>query len=121
VSPFNRLFFEPPQLSDFNLAIGTICYLDDILKDGACIDAYGVTGTPYPSATSNTYTPVETPVSNTAGGVIFSPADAWTEITTNESCSKSGTLHTTSTLNATISFNYTGKLPAITHLVLHAN
>jgi len=88
--------------------IGTVCYLDDNHKDGACIDAYGVTGTPYPSATSNTFTPIETPVSNSGAGVVFSPADAWNATTSTESCSKSKTVYSTSTINATVTFNYTG-------------
>jgi len=88
--------------------IGTVCYLDDNHKKGACIDAYGVTGTFYPSATSINFTPKETPVSNSGASVVFSPADAWKSTASTENCSKSETIYTTSTINATISFNYTG-------------
>ena len=94
---------------------GNLSYRNNLLygwhpKEGACINAYGVTRTTFSSATTETYAPVETPASNTAGsGVVFSPEDAWTAALSNESCSKIQSFYTTSHIGATVTFNYTGE------------
>ena len=102
---------QHPQTSDCNvIATGTVCFKDDLERDGVCIDAYGVKSPVYATSTTATFVPSETAVSNTIEAVKFSPDSAWKTSSSPFNCSKSQTIYMTSVINATVSFNYTGKL-----------
>lgn len=68
----------------------------------------------FPSATQG-FIPAATTVPNSNTNIIFSPPEAWDRSTISPSCSSSSgeQLQTTRTLNATISFNYTGEMEYI--------
>lgn len=91
-----------------SLAIGTVCYNDGVSNAASCIDAYGTTSSSYPSATTG-FVLSATPVAIDDPGVLYSPANAWSSSSTVPNCTSSGSLRVTSTINSTVSFNYTGK------------
>lgn len=91
-----------------SLAIGTICFNDGTNNIVSCIDAYGVTASSYPSATLG-YSPSATPVATDDPGIIYNPLSAWSNSDTIPNCTSSSSLRVTSTINSTISFNYTGE------------
>ena len=72
-----------------------------------CVNAYGTTTSAYPSATVG-FTPSETSVASNDPSIAYNPPSAWNSSHAVPNCASSNTLHTTSTINATISFNYTG-------------
>ncbi|KAJ7461411.1 hypothetical protein B0H11DRAFT_1736152 [Mycena galericulata] len=89
------------------LAIGTVCFHYTAQNFISCIDAVGVTATSYPS-TATAFLPVSTPVTTESNNVVFSPSTAWKNTTDPPSCSSSSAIWTTSQLNASISFNFSG-------------
>jgi hypothetical protein len=91
------------------IAIGTVCLHYDTWNYMVCIDALGVTATgAYPS-TATGFVPSSTPAASTDNaGLLFSPEQAWNKMADSPSCAISSMLWTTSTINASISFNYTG-------------
>ncbi|KAK7045006.1 hypothetical protein R3P38DRAFT_2508272 [Favolaschia claudopus] len=96
-----------PDVPDTCCPIGTVCfhYVTDSFI--SCIDAVGVTATSFPSTA--TFLPSSTPVSTDGNQkIIFSPPSAWNQNATVPSCASGSEIWTTSTLNASISFNFSG-------------
>lgn len=92
------------------LAIGTVCFNNGLDKVVLCVNTYGTTASALPSATQG-FVPAATTISNSNASLIFDPPEAWNNSAPSPSCSSSDgdeQLRVTSTLNATISFNYTG-------------
>ncbi|KAF8965065.1 hypothetical protein BDZ97DRAFT_1659464, partial [Flammula alnicola] len=96
-----------------------LCYYGGVDKTVTCIDAYGTTESAYPSATTGVV-PSATPVLGNDTRFVYAPSHAWNISKTDANCTLTNLLHTTDTLNATISFNYSG--PSVTmHVVTAPN
>ncbi|PPQ68166.1 hypothetical protein CVT26_005772 [Gymnopilus dilepis] len=91
----------------FCCPIGTVCYYNGIDTALTCINAYGSSAPAYPSSTSGVV-PSATPVANTEAEVVYSPQNAWSTSNTAPSCAEESSMRVTSTLNASVSFNYSG-------------
>jgi len=96
------------QLSSDRLAIGTACFTEGDKNLIHCINALGTTAPALPSATVGLI-PSSTPISSSDPGISYDPSDAWNISNSAYSCTTSVSLHKTDVINATISFNYTGK------------
>ena len=89
-------------------AIGTSCRALQSDKIVHCIDALGTTALGLPSATTGLI-PSATPVLGSDPDIVYSPPSAWTISESDSNCTTSKSLHVTDTINATVSFNFTGK------------
>ena len=89
-------------------AIGTVCYRDIPTNVLSCIDAYGSMAAPYPSATTGII-PAASSVVTSDPSLVFNPETAWNQSFNVPSCSESGTMRVTSTINSSVSYVYTGK------------
>ncbi|KAJ7447548.1 hypothetical protein B0H11DRAFT_2177118 [Mycena galericulata] len=96
-----------PEMDGVCCPIGTVCFYYTAQNFISCIDAVGVTATSYPS-TATGFLPVSTPATTESDSIIFSPLTAWKKTTDPPSCSSSSATWTTSQLNASISFNFSG-------------
>ncbi|KAF8991236.1 hypothetical protein BDQ17DRAFT_1313507 [Cyathus striatus] len=98
------------DISGFCCPIGSLCYSnnDNVVR---CIDAYGSTSAAIPSSTMIS-SPAKTPSPEDDNGITFSPEGAWGVSDNKSNCGISKTIHTTSAINASITFNYTG--PSVT-------
>jgi hypothetical protein len=98
------------------LAIGTVCFNNGIDYTVSCIDAYGTTAPPYPSTTSG-LVPSATLVANDDPKIVYGRPKSWSSSNTTPGCALSPSLRVTSTINSTISFNYSGEylLSSTTH------
>ncbi|KAF8638349.1 hypothetical protein AX16_010530 [Volvariella volvacea WC 439] len=89
-----------------------------------CVNPYGVTTTAFPSEsatpTSALVIPSATMIPETDPSILYAPADAWNISESRSECTLSTSLHVSNTLNATISFNYTGP-GIIVHTVASPN
>ncbi|KAF8804303.1 hypothetical protein BYT27DRAFT_6700878 [Phlegmacium glaucopus] len=94
-------------ISGFCCPIGTSCFNEGNNNVIQCINALGTTAPAIPSATTGLI-PSVTPILGSNAGITYSPASAWNTSTTDFSCTNSKSLHVSDTINATISFNYTG-------------
>ncbi|PPQ98276.1 hypothetical protein CVT26_013520 [Gymnopilus dilepis] len=61
----------------------------------------------YPSATTGVV-PTATPIPNSNSAIVYFPSDAWNKSKISPNCSQSQSVYVTQTVNATVSFNYTG-------------
>jgi hypothetical protein len=94
-------------------AIGTVCWNSGLDTVVSCIDAYGTTASSFPSATVG-FVPSATAVANGDPGVVYKPANAWTSSSSaTPNCSFSNSIRTTSAVNSSVSFNYTGVLSLV--------
>ncbi|KAJ7589664.1 hypothetical protein C8J56DRAFT_939214 [Mycena floridula] len=87
--------------------IGTSCarYLDtDVVS---CIDAHGTTVTSFPTGTTGLI-PAPSTIAVDDPNIILLPLEAWNQSNVVPSCSSSSTLRISSTINSSISYNYTG-------------
>ena len=91
----------------FLSAIGTSCRALQSDKIVRCIDALGTTALAFPSATTG-LVPSATPVLGSDPNILYSPPNAWTVSESDSNCTTSKSLHVTDTINATVSFNFTG-------------
>ncbi|KJA21290.1 hypothetical protein HYPSUDRAFT_739261 [Hypholoma sublateritium FD-334 SS-4] len=118
ISGFQGAPCADPYLNDFSFVgiagfccpIGTVCFNNGLNNVVSCINTYGTTASAFPSATQG-FIPAATAVPNSNADIIFDPPEAWNSSAPSPSCSSSDgeeQLRVTSTLNATISFNYTG-------------
>lgn len=89
-------------------AIGTSCRALQSDKIVHCIDALGTTALGLPSATTGLI-PSATPVLGSDLDIVYNPPNAWTVSESDSNCTTSKSLHVTDTINATVSFNFTGK------------
>ena len=89
-------------------AIGTSCRALQSDKIVHCIDALGTTALGLPSATTGLI-PSATPVPGSEPDIVYSPPNAWTISESDSNCTTSKSLHVTDTINATVSFDFTGK------------
>ncbi|KAF8875341.1 hypothetical protein CPB84DRAFT_1752703 [Gymnopilus junonius] len=72
-----------------------------------CINPLGTTVPAFPSATTGLI-PSSTPILGSDPNIIYSPPQAWKVSDAKDSCTQSPSIHLTDSINATISFNYTG-------------
>ena len=93
-------------------AIGTSCRAILSNKIVHCIDALGTTALALPSATTG-IVPSATPVLGSNPDIAYSPPNAWTVSESDSNCTTSKSLHGTDTINATVSFNFTGKFSSV--------
>jgi hypothetical protein len=89
------------------IAIGTMCFNGGEDKTVSCVDALGATAASFPSATTGV-TPSATPVPASDPRIIYAPSREWNS-SKGANCTTSDLLYTTETLNATVSFNYSGE------------
>ncbi|KDR77572.1 hypothetical protein GALMADRAFT_65596, partial [Galerina marginata CBS 339.88] len=94
-----------------------ICFNGGIDKIIQCVDSLGTTASSYPSATTG-IVPSATPILASDSRILYAPSEAWNQSTTDVNCTSSNLVYTTDTVNATISFNYSG--PSIEIGVLNA-
>ncbi|TFK31303.1 hypothetical protein BDQ12DRAFT_765789, partial [Crucibulum laeve] len=73
----------------------------------SCIDAYGTTGSSYPS-TATGLVPSATSIAIDDQRIRYSPQDAWNNSTSVSNCTAEKMLRVTDVFNATISFDYVG-------------
>ncbi|KAF8883469.1 hypothetical protein CPB84DRAFT_1965172 [Gymnopilus junonius] len=95
-----------PELTGRRLAIGTSCLVDND-KAVSCVNALGATKSAVPS-TATDFIPLSTPIAGSNVGIVYSPPGAWSDQNSTSDCATSSSLHVTSTINASISVNYTG-------------
>jgi len=93
-------------------AIGTSCRALQSDKIVHCIDALGTTALGLPSATTG-LVPSATPVLGSDPNIVYNPPNAWTVSESESNCTTSKSLHVTDTINASVSFNFTGKVSNI--------
>lgn len=91
----------------FCCPIGTLCFNDGADSVVSCINELGTTASALPSATTGLI-PSSTPVLESNSAIVYNPPDAWVTSNSDSDCTTSTSLRSTDTLNATISFNYTG-------------
>ena len=89
------------------IAIGTICFNDGEDQAISCVDAYGTTASSFPSATTG-IVPSATPVPASDNRILYTTPGAW-NISHGANCTASDLIYATETLNATVSFNYSGE------------
>ncbi|PPQ81255.1 hypothetical protein CVT26_015074 [Gymnopilus dilepis] len=88
-------------------AIGTSCLVHGKNQTISCVDALGTMSPAMPFNASN-YDPSTTIVPSDSPAIVYAPSAAWHVFDSNLSCSASQILQSTSSVNASISFNYTG-------------
>lgn len=96
-----------------NSAIGTFCYTDDTTTIISCLDVLGRKIPSFPAHETGVVLP-SVPVSLSDPDVIFSPPNGWTTSSTDANCTSNNIVYTTTVINATVTFNYSGKLHSLT-------
>jgi hypothetical protein len=92
---------------DVTIAIGTVCFNGGEDNTISCVDALGATAASFPSATTG-IVPSATPVLASDPWIVYTPPREWSS-SKGASCTTNDLLYNTETLNATVSFNYSGE------------
>ncbi|KDR72368.1 hypothetical protein GALMADRAFT_159047 [Galerina marginata CBS 339.88] len=98
---------EVVGISGFCCPIGTACFTHGSNNVVECVDALGTTASSFPSATTGLI-PSATPVLSSDIAIVYDPPQAWNVSDTEVNCTTSKSWHITDSVNATISYNYTG-------------
>ncbi|KAF8901904.1 hypothetical protein CPB84DRAFT_1776986 [Gymnopilus junonius] len=109
------LCFSMSYLQLYIIAIGTVCFNSGLDQVVLCVNTYGTTSAALPSATQG-FTPSASLIPKNDANILFNPSEAWNSSNTAPSCSPSqqnSELRITTAIDATVSFNYTGRVFAV--------
>lgn len=84
-----------------------MCFNDGSTQDVSCIDALGTNSKAFPSSYTGLTLPA-VPVLFSSPDVMFEPNDVWMASNTDINCTTNDLTYTTSLINSTVSFNYSG-------------
>ncbi|KAF9557528.1 hypothetical protein CPC08DRAFT_668612 [Agrocybe pediades] len=99
---------EVVEIPGFCCPTGTSCFTNGIDNIVQCVNALGTTASAIPSGTTGVI-PSATPITAADPSIVYSPpTGAWSTADSPGNCAISSSVRVTQTVNASISFNYTG-------------